>query len=122
MISKTKIKLRLRRKTNPELAETIQFANKSPPWKELAQILSRSTKKYSSINLWDIEKQTSAGDTIIIPGKVLSSGEVTKKLRICALSISEKAKEKLKASKSEFVTIKEEIIKNPKAEGIKIIK
>jgi len=99
MISKTKIKLRLRRKTNLELAETIQFANKSPPWNALAQILSRSTKKYSSINLWDIEKQTSAGDTIIIPGKVLSSGEVTKKLRICALSISEKAKEKTQSIK-----------------------
>jgi len=122
MISKTKIKLRTRRKTNPELTETIRLANKNPEWKEVATILSNSTKKHSKINLNEIAENSDVGDTIIVPGKVLSLGDLTNKVKICSLSISEKAKSKLADSKSESTTILSEIKKNPKAEGIKIIK
>lgn len=122
MISKTKIKKRLRKKTNPEFAETIHLGTKNKNWIKIAQILSGPTKKYSSINLFEIDKKSTPGDIIIIPGKVLSKGDLTKKIRICALSISKEAKEKLKSTKSEFVLLKEEIKKNPKAEGVKMIR
>jgi sialic acid synthase SpsE len=52
----------------------------------------------------------------------LSSGDLTKKVRIVAWSISEKAKEKLKESKSEFVSIVEEIKKNAELKGVRILK
>ena len=120
--SKTKIKLRIKNKTNHELKETIKLALKNKYWNNIARILSSSTRKYSAVNLSEIEKQTTPGDTVIIPGKVLSKGELTKKVRICALSISAMAKEKLKATKSEFAHLSEEIKKNTKAEGIKIIR
>jgi len=122
MISKTKIKSRILKKTNPEIIETIKLALKNPEWLKIARILSASTRKYSSINLFEIDKQTTPGDIIIIPGKVLSKGEVTKKVRICALSMSMEAKEKLKTTKSEFVPLINEIKSNPKAEGVKILR
>jgi len=122
MISRTKIKFRSRKKTNSSLVETIQLALKNKNWEKIAKILSSSTRNYSSINLSEIEKQTKAGDTVVIPGKVLSLGDLTKKVRICALSISKTAEEKLKSSKSEFVYISEEIKKNPKAEGLKVLR
>lgn len=121
-LSKTKIKKQLKRKTNPSIIETIRVANKNKPWFHLAKILSNSSRKYSSINLSDIEKQTTAGDTVVIPGKVLSLGDITKKVRICSLGISSSAKEKLKKTKSESVSIFQEIKTNPKAQGIKVIK
>ena len=121
-ISKTKIKTQARRKTNPVLVETILAARKNSYWLKIAKLLSTPTNNFSSINLFEIDRQTTAGDTVLIPGKVLSKGELTKKVRICALAISEKAKEKLSSSKSEIVSILEEINKNPKAEGVKIIK
>jgi len=121
-VSKTKIKFRRKKKTNQELVETISLALKNKPWGKISQFLSSSTKKYSSVNLYQIEKQTSAGDTVVIPGKVLSQGELTKKVRICSLSISEAAREKLKKTKSEYVSILEEIKKNPKAQGVKLIR
>ncbi len=122
MISKNKIKLRARKKTNPETAETILSASKHPAWKAIAQKISGSTRHYASVNLSTIEKNTTAGDTVVIPGKILSQGSITKKVRICALGISELAREKLKATKSEYVSILEEIKKNAKAEGIKVLK
>jgi len=120
-ISKTKIKVHVRMKTNPELVETIRLASKSKPWMSIAKSLAASTRKQSSVNLHDIDKKTTAGDTVVILGKVLGVGELTKKVRICSLAMSQSAKNKLKSTKSESVTILEEIKKNPKAEGLKII-
>ena len=122
MISKTKIKKRLKRKTNPEIVETILAAKKNEYWNKITQIISGSTRKYSSVNLNEIERKTKEGDTVVVIGKVLGSGNVSKKIRICAISFSESAKDKLKVKKSELVTILEEIKKNPKAEGIKILR
>ena len=121
MLSKTKIKLRIRKKTNPELAETIILASKAHKWLPIARILSGSTRKQAALNLSEIDKHSKAGDTIIIPGKVLSKGDLTKKLKICGLSISKQAKEKLRETKSEFIALLHEIKTNPKAEGIKLM-
>ena len=121
MISKTKIKKRLKRKADKYIVETVNAAKKNKEWNKLAQIISSSRKKYSSVNLKEIEKETKEGDTVIIMGKVLGLGDVTKNIRICALNFSESAREKLKENKSEVVTILEEINKNPKAQGVKIL-
>jgi len=122
MMSKTKIRKRLKKKKNSYIVDTVFAAEKHPEWRKISQIISGPNKKYSSVNLKIIEQKTSAGDTIIIPGKVLGTGEVTKKLRVCALDFSETSKEKLEKNNGEVVTILEEIKKNPKASGIKIIK
>ena len=121
MISKTRIKKRLKGKVDKYIVETVNAAKKNKEWNKLAQIISSSRKKYSSVNLKEIEKETKEGDTVVIAGKVLGLGDVTKKIRICALNFSESAREKLKENKSEVVTILEEINKNPRAQGVKIL-
>lgn len=122
MITKTKIGKRLVRKSNPEIAQAILLAKQNKAWFEVAKVLSGPTKRYSSINLDDLEKQSKAGDVVIVPGKVLGIGELSKKIKICSLGLSESAQEKIKASKSETSSILEEIKKNPKAEGVKLIR
>ncbi len=121
-LSNTKIKNRTKRKTNVEFRKTIEEASQHQKWHEIVKILSGSTRYHSSVNLFEIDKISKEGDILIIPGKILSKGELTKKVRICGLGISKATKEKLKKSKSEFVQLLDEIKKNPKAEGIKIIR
>ena len=121
-INRTKIKRNILRKTNPELIKTISLVLKSPAWTQLAKPLSGSNRNLPNINLEDVEEKASVGDIIIFPGKILSLGEITKKIRICALGISKLAKEKLKKTKSEYSSLLQEIKNNPKAQGIKIIK
>jgi len=118
----TKTKVQARKKTSDELKQTIAAALKNPSWKDIAKILASSTRKQSKLNLFQINKQATPGDTILIPGKVLSKGELTKQIDIVALSVSKSAKEKLKDSKSKFRTIAEEIKSNKKMEGVKILK
>ena len=61
------------------------------------------------------------GEIVIIPGKVLSQGEINKKITIIALNFSEKAREKLLKSKTIFSTIREEIEKNPGAKNTRVL-
>ena len=107
MISKTKVKNRAKRKNDPEIVETVRNANDNPEWRKIAQILSGGRKNYSVVNLNRIENVSKIGDTVVVPGKVLGVGELTKKIRICALSFSESAKEKLKSVKTEMVSVLE---------------
>ncbi|MBI2631625.1 50S ribosomal protein L18e [Candidatus Pacearchaeota archaeon] len=121
-ISKTKLKMQLKRKTSSDLRNTISLALKNKNWNHIAKMLSTPTRNHATVNLTDIEIKTSVGDTVVIPGKVLSLGEISKKIRICALSFSSGALQKIKKTKSEIVSLAEEISKNPKAEGIKLIR
>lgn len=122
MKSKTKISKQLEKKSNTELVETIIIAKKQEAWIALAGILSGPRRKRICMNLEEIEKQSKEGETIVIPGKVLSQGELTKKIKIVAMTFSDKAKEKLLSSKCQIAYIQDEIKSNPSAKGIKILR
>jgi len=122
MKSKTKIQKQLVKKRNPELVETVILAKKNPKWIEIAALLSGPTKERIQVNLDKIEKNSKAGEIIVIPGKILSVGEISKKLKIVALNFSERAKEKLLKSNCEIILLKDEIKNNKDAKGVKILK
>ncbi len=119
--SKTFIEKQLQKKNNPKLIETLLLAKKEDKWLEIAGILSGSRRKRINLNLNEINDQAKEKEKIVVPGKVLSQGEINKKIKIIALSFSEKAKEKLKKSGCEISNILNEIKSNPSAEGIKVL-
>jgi len=119
MISKTQIKKRKRKKTNPELVATIELAKKNNLL-ELGKKLSGPRRIYKKINLNEINRLEER--KIIIIGKVLGSGDINKKIEISALGFSKKAKEELEKKGCKINTIKEELENNGnKLEAIKII-
>lgn len=121
MKSKSKIEKQLKRKTNPELVKTIIEAKKKKEWNEIAEILSSPGVNKICINLDKINEKIKEGEIIVVPGKVLSEGEIDKKVKIVAFNFSEKAKEKILKNKGETLTILEEIKKNPEAKNIRIL-
>ena len=122
MKSKTKIEKQARRKTDQSLIQSILSAKKNKEWLKVAEVLSGPRRKRVNVNLEKIEEESKEGDTILVPGKVLSQGEINKKIKVVALGFSERAREKLLKSNSEVLSISEEIKKNPSAKGIKILK
>ena len=122
MKTKSLIEKQLQKKTSSNLVQTLIVAKKNEAWTKVADLLSTPKRKQLVVNLSDISSFAKEGETIIIPGKVLSLGELDKKVKIVAFKFSEKAKEKLLKSKSEVSSISEEIKKNPKAEGVKFFK
>lgn len=121
MKSKTTISKQAKRKLNTEVVETILHAKKNEKWLQVARMLTMPRTKKIAINLDEIEKHSKEGDTIVVPGKILGQGDLSKRIRLVALAFSAQAEKKLKDKKSEIVTIAQEIKINPKAQGVKIL-
>jgi large subunit ribosomal protein L18e len=122
MKSKTKISKQTEKKTNTELVETILAAKNNPSWLEVASILSGSRRNRKNFNLKNINELIGKEKIILIPGKVLSEGEIDKKVKIVALNFSNKSKEKLIKSGCEVSSILDEIKSNPSLKDVKILK
>lgn len=105
--------------TNKVLFDTIQDLRKLSNstgvgvWKAAAEKLASPASQRSKVNLGKIEKVAQDGETILIAGKVLGDGILTKKVTIVAFSASESAVEKIKKAGGKFVKIKDHIAKNP---------
>src|SRR3989344_2338356 len=113
--------------TNPHLQQLIRDLKKLSSqkqvklWKRIATDLQRPTRIRRKVNLYKIEKYLKDGETALIPGKLLSVGDLTKKTEIAAYQASEQAKEKIKKSGSKFLTIHELMKKNPQGKKVRII-
>ena len=68
---------------------------KEPLFHSIARNLSRPRRIRREVNLLRINKHTKDGDAIIVPGKVLSLGDLDHKVDVFALSFSENAKTKI---------------------------
>lgn len=123
MISKTQISKRLKKKTNPEIVETIELAKKKNLL-ELAKRLSGPKSNYTIINLDELNKLNELNklkeNKIMIVGKVLGSGNIEKKISISALGFSNQAREKLKKAGCTIKTLKQEIEANKELKGVEI--
>ena len=122
-------------KTNPNLIELINKLNKQSKsedaaiWKDVADRLSkdvadrlsRSNRRTAEVNLSSINRYAVADETILVPGKVLSNGELDKKVNVVALKFSAKAQEKIESAGGECISIDEIIETNPKGSNIRII-
>jgi large subunit ribosomal protein L18e len=58
---------------------------------------------------------------ILVPGKLLGSGEVTGKHTVAAFSVSTSAREKIEAAGGKVVSIHEMMKKNPTGKGVYIL-
>ena len=85
---------------------------------ELAALLPSRQRR--SANIWKINKYTSDKEIALVPGKVLSDGELTKKMTIAAFQFSKEAMNKIN-KKGKAITIKELIKENPKGKNVRII-
>lgn len=121
MQSKTQISRKLQRKGNPEIARVVKVS-KETKWFEGVSKLSSPRRKRIVANLSDLDKFGVDKDIIFVPGKVLSQGILTKKMKIVAFAFSESSKEKILNAGCEFKLIDDEIKSNKEMKGVKIFK
>lgn len=107
--------------TNPVLRQTIEELEKeSGVWKDVADKLGKVNRKRAEVNLSDIERVAEDGDTIVVPGKVLGSGRLTKGVTVAAFNASRSAKKAINED-GEFMFIRDLMEDNPEGEGVKIV-
>lgn len=97
------------------------YSNKTGLWLRVARELEKPTRKRRSVNLGRINRNTKENEIIVVPGKVLGSGELNHKITIAAYSFSESAKNMIEKLKGKCITIQELLKQNPKGKDVKIL-
>ncbi|MCK4968116.1 MAG: 50S ribosomal protein L18e [Candidatus Aenigmarchaeota archaeon] len=90
-------------------------------WKDVAERIQKPSRIIPSVNLSKIEKYAKEKEIILIPGKLLGDGILTKKVTVSSLKASKTAIEKLTACGGKYITIKELIKTNPKGKTTRIM-
>jgi len=86
----------------------------APVWKRVANDLSRSTRQRRIVNLSRLSRTTNKDEIVVVPGKVLGSGEMGHALTVAAFSFSASAKAAIELAKGKALTITELIKQKPK--------
>jgi len=94
--------------------------NNAPIWDAVAEYLSKPTRKRIEVNISRINRYTKNGDIVVVPGKVLGSGELTHDVTVAAWGFTAAAREKI-SRRGCTLSIRELVEENPKGSGVKII-
>jgi large subunit ribosomal protein L18e len=112
--------------TNPYLKELVEKLKKkslelnAPIWKDVASKLGSSTRRRIEVNLSKIDRYANDGDTILVPGVVLASGKLSKKLNVAAWRFSPASINKIK-EKGKVLTIEDLLQENPRGSNVRIM-
>jgi large subunit ribosomal protein L18e len=87
----------------------------------VAEKMGKPTRRKVEVDISRIERFAAKGQTVMVPGKVLGSGKITKPVTIAAVAFSASAAGKIEKAGGKIVTIAELIEKHPKGTGVKIL-
>ena len=113
--------------TDPNVLELIHnlkrktSETKAALWKTVAEKIEKPRRQRAAVNLSKISRHSKANDVIVVPGSVLSAGNLNHKVTIAALKFSEGAKEKITTSNGKHISIAELLESNHEVSKIKII-
>ena len=94
---------------------------KAPVWAAAARLLASPGRTSVEVNLGHMSRVAEDGQAVFVPGKVLGSGSLDKKLVVGAFSFSESARSKLVAAGGTALSVEEFLRRYPKGSGVKLV-
>ncbi|BCU67461.1 hypothetical protein HS7_08980 [Sulfolobales archaeon HS-7] len=93
-------------------------------WRRVFEELSKSRRerKKHVINLYKIDNLVNDGDTVIVLGKVLATGELKKKVNVYALNFSKAAIEKIRSNGGDVGDIEDALNTLKSVKGVVIMR
>ncbi len=116
-----------KRKTNPNLVRLIDdllrasAENDAKVWKEIAERLAKPLRNYAEVNVGKLERYGREGEMVLVPGKVLGSGELSKPLTVAAWRFSGSAREKIERAGGRCIGFLDAVKQNPGGKKVRII-
>ncbi|MBN2880639.1 50S ribosomal protein L18e [Candidatus Woesearchaeota archaeon] len=95
--------------------------NKINFWKRVAEDLLKPARKRIAVNTSKIEQVANDNDNVVVCGKVLGYGTLTKKVTVVAYQFSDSAVKSIESAGGSVMSIQDFVKKNPKATGVRII-
>lgn len=114
----------MRKKDNQLLVSLIETLSKEkkPIWKKVLQELQRPRRERAEVNLSKLDAYGDENGTVIVPGKVLGSGALNKKMTVAAFAFSDSAKKLISAAGGKAITIEGLHRSNPEGREVRILK
>ena len=88
---------------------------------KIADELETSRRQNPEVDLSKLERVCENKSTVVVPGKVLSSGVLKKSLTVAAANFSMSAVEKIQKAGGKTMSIGELVEQNPKGTNVKIV-
>jgi len=95
--------------------------NDAPIWAKLAEYALKPSIARRDLNLNRIEQLTKDNDTVVFPGKVLGTGNISHKITLFSFSISESAAKKIIEKGGKIINHSDLIEQNPTGKGVVLL-
>lgn len=95
---------------------------KAPIWGDASEFLSNPAGLRVEVNIGRLSRIAKQNEAVFVPGKVLGTGVVDKKLVVGAYSFSASARSKLESAGGSALSVEEFVKKYPKGSGVKLVK
>jgi len=95
--------------------------NAAPIWAKLAEYALKPSIARRDLNLNRIEQLTKDNDTVVFPGKVLGTGNISHKITLFSFSISESAANKIIEKGGKIINHSDLIEQNPTGKGVVLL-
>ncbi len=96
-------------------------ADNNPLFARLAEDLEKPTRQRRQVNLSKISRYAKKGELVVVPGKVLATGELSQVVTIAAWKFSQQALDKIEKAKAKAITINDLMKDGMKATPMRII-
>ena len=114
-------------KQNPELVHLLvelrraARSHTAPLWASVADRLERARHATVPVNVAHLERLAAAGDTVVVPGKVLADGRLSKALTVGAFAFSAGARDKIRAAGGSAVSLHALLKAKPEGTGVRLL-
>jgi large subunit ribosomal protein L18e len=115
------------RKQNTELARLIGELRRTartqhaPIWGSVADRLERPRHQTTPVNVGHLERLAHPQETVVVPGKLLAEGPLSKPLTVGAFAYSEEARSKIQAAGGSAVSLKDLLKSHPDGAGVRLL-
>jgi len=91
-------------------------------WRDASEALSSPSSRKVEVNVGHLSRLARDSSAVFVPGKVLGSGSLSRRLTVGAYSFSASAKRKIEESGGQVLTVQEFVKKYPKGSGVLLAK
>ena len=114
-------------KDNPQLAalirdlRTLAREGSAPVWRDIADRLAAPRRNWAEVDVSRIGRHAQAKETVVVPGIVLATGEISIPVTVGTLRASAAARRKIESAGGHVVGLLDLARGNPKGSGIRIL-
>ncbi|MEK6958096.1 MAG: 50S ribosomal protein L18e [archaeon] len=92
-------------------------------WRDLSERVARPSRIRAKVNLYKVAKLAAKmpEKIFVVPGKLLSVGEVNSRISVACLECSAKARQKIEMQKGKVMSLEELLASKPKESNLVVV-